>query len=278
VSAIDEVINAFQAIGWTVGSERVGRGPNPTRLDLQRGRKQRLSLLAYAWRITGEGKGRSGTNFRIQTTRTHNGPLLSEHDRLTLGFGIDAGRDVIAAFDGWTKRNTGASSSVHIKRQLLDDAQANGLATSGPPWDSRVACRKSEIDRLLPWIDEQGKPRASAVHAVDFQWHGESTATVSAKLWDSAPAAWLRAGDHLVAADPAGERLLDNSIWTVRELDVQVSGSGRYPLRLITFGLQRYGRVENEAQVLGTLNRKAIHDRSIVPHPDRRRLGPLLRG
>jgi hypothetical protein len=254
MSAIDDVIVAFQTAGWTVGNERVGRGPNPTRLNLQRGRKQRLSLLAYAWRITGEGKGRRGTNFRIQTTRTHDGPLLSEDGRLTLGFGIDAGRHVIAAFDGWTKRNTGASSSVHIKRQLLDDAEAHGFAIDGPPWDSRVACRKSDIDRLLPWIDEQGRPRVSAVHAVDFQWHGVSTATVSADLWDSAPAAWLRAGDRLVAADRAGERLLDDSIWTVRGLNVRVSVPGRNPRRAVTFELQRYGRVKDEAQVLGTLN------------------------
>ena len=257
MSAIDDVVDTFTAAGWTVGSDRVGRGPNPTRLDFQRGRKQRLSLLAYAWKITGEGKGRSGTNFRIQTTRTHEGPLLSEDNRLTLGFGVDASREVIAVFDGWTKRNTGGSSSVHIKRQLLDDAAASGFATDGPPWDSRVACRKSEIDRLLPWIDEQGKPRASAVHAVDFQWHGESTATVSADLWDSAPAAWLRAGDRLVAADRSGERLLDSSIWTVRQLEVRVSKPGRNPRRAVTFELQRYGRVKDEAQVLDTLNRRA---------------------
>lgn len=252
MAAVDEVISAFAAAGWTAVSERVGRGPNPTRLDLRRGRKQGLSLLAYAWKVTGEGKGRTGTNFRIQTTRTHDGPLMTEHGRLTLGFGIDAGREVIVAFDGWTKRNTGSSSSVHIKRSLLDTAAETGFAVDGEPWDSRAACRLAEIDKLLPWIDGHIKTRVSAVPAVDFQWHGDA-GTASADLWDSATAAWLRVGDRLVVADKAGKHLLDTSIWTVKDLSVAVTSEGRYPRRAVTFGLQRYGRVKNEAAVLAEL-------------------------
>lgn len=254
MSAIDDVISAFQTAGWTVASERVGRGPNPTRLDLKRGRKQGLSLLAYAWKITGEGKGRTGTNFRIQTTRTHDGPLMSEDHRLTIGFGIDADREVIATFDGWTKRNTGGSSSVHIKRQLLDDAQANGHAIDGPAWDSRAACRLGDIDQLLPWIDRQVKVREAAVHPVNFEISGE-TATATADLWDSAPPGWLRVGDRLVLTDRQIQHLEDSSIWTIKSLDVTVTSEEgkRYPRRAVSFGLQRYGRVKDEAEVLAVL-------------------------
>lgn len=105
MSAIDEVISAFRAAGQTVTSERVGSGPNPTRLNLSRGQRQGLALLAYAWKISPEGDGRErkglpAPNFRIQATRSHLGPLITEKKRLTIGFGIDSGREIIVAFDG----------------------------------------------------------------------------------------------------------------------------------------------------------------------------------
>lgn len=257
VSAIEDVLAKFAKHGWEdVSKERVssGRSPNPTRVDLAFG-NQRMFLVMYAWTVTGEGKGRSGDNFRIQTTRGHDGDLLSEDGRLTLGFGIDTERDVLAVFDGWTKRNTGRSSSVHIRRALLETAAEKGFCVDGPPWDARAACRTSDIQLLLPWIDDQTKPRLAAVQAVKHQVKGEN-ATATADLWDSAPAAWLRIADRLVLADRAGEHLVDDSIWMVKELAVAVVGEGRYPRRNVAFTLKRYGRVNNESRMLEGLTRR----------------------
>lgn len=258
VSAIEDVLAAFTARGWTVTKkERVsgGRSPNPTRVDVTISSKQRLLLVLYAWRITGEGKGRTGKNYRIQTTRSHDGELLSERGRLTLGFGVDRERDVLAVFDGWTKRNTGNSSSVHITRALLDEAAANSFSTDGPRWDARAACRITAVDLLLPWIRRQNIPREAAVQVLGHEVTGE-TATASADLWDSAPAAWLRVGDRLALANRAGDQLVDNSLWTVTSLAVTVTQDGRYPRRSITFDLRRYGRVNNPARVLEGLARR----------------------
>lgn len=257
VSAIDEVLAAFTQHRWKVAlCERVsgGRSPNPTRVDLVRA-KQRLRLVMYAWNVTGEGKGRSGDNFRIQTTRSHDGDLLSESGRLTLGFGIDADRDVFVVFDGWTKRNTGRSTSVHIKRTLLDSAVEDGFSTDGPPWDARAACIKAEMESLLPWIYEQWEPRLAAVQALAYEVRGEE-AEARSDLWASAPAAWLRVEDQLVLADRDGERLVDPSIWTVKHLFVTVAGESRYPRRTISFRLRRFGRVKNAEKMLEGLTRR----------------------
>lgn len=258
MSSVDDVLARFSDRGWMVVTREPvygRRSPNPTRVDLVRGRRERLPLLVYAWRVTGEGKGRTGTNYRIQTTRSHRGELLSEAGRLTLGFGVDAGRAVIAVFDGWTKRNTGASSSVHIKRAMLDEAMAAGYARYGPPWDARAAARFDEIDKLVPWFNAQFRIRLAAVQVLEHSVCGE-LATARADLWDSAPAAWLRLGDRLVLADRAGEHLVDDSIWTVRSLEVTVTATGRYPRRSVRFTCQRHGRVKNEAQVLEGLTRR----------------------
>lgn len=253
MSVIDTVLAALEERGWgTVSRQPVsGRSPNPTRVDLMHGPRG-LPLVVYAWKVTGEGKGRSGNNYRIQTTRSHDGELLSDDSRLTVGLGLDEDRAVIVAFDGWTKRNTGSSSSVHIKRSLLDAAATLGFSTDGPPWDARAACRQDEVDKLLPWIADQRKRRFAPVVALTHSVSGDA-AVATADLWDSAPAAWLRVHDHLVLVDQSGSNLLDDSIWTVTDLAVNVVTPGRNPRRTISFQLTRHGRVQDQKQVLDAL-------------------------
>jgi hypothetical protein len=248
VTAVDDVVAAFDVAGWKALKQQSvhgGRSVNPTRVDLARG-KQYLHLLVYAWRITGEGKGRAGSNYRIQTTRSHDGELITEPARLTLGFGVDDARGVLAVFDGWTKRATGGSSSVHIKRDTLDQAAELGYAEQTPPWDSRAAVRMAAIDHLLPWIDRQRERRLTAVHPLDHAIDGAS-ARVTCDLWDAAPAAWLRPKDQLVLADSATTGLLDGSLWELRDLSITVTKPGRNPRRAVTFDCRRYGRIDPTA-------------------------------
>lgn len=259
VSAIEVVLAAFRSNGWAaLSTERVsGKGsPNPTRVDLGFAR-QRLPLMMYAWKLTGEGNGRTGGNFRIQTTRSHPGELLSEDGRLTLGFGISASGDVVSVFDGWTKRNSGSSSSVYVKQSLLAEAADGGLRTDGSPWDARAACRSSEIHLLLPWINRQANRRLAAVQALSYDIDGQ-TGTATADLWDSAPAAWLRAGDQMVLVDRTGTKFVDDSIWTVKDLSVNVTRPGRNPRRAVTFTLKRHGRAKTDGRMLEGLTRRPI--------------------
>jgi hypothetical protein len=250
-------VAAFEKAGWTASTQSVagGRSPNPTRVDLARPRRQ-LRLLAYAWRITHEGKGRTGNDYRIQTTRSHGGDFLFERDRTTLGFGVDAERGVIAVFDGWTKRTTGRSSSVHIDRAVLDGAREHGFAVQAPTWDSRIAVRTDEIDHVLGWLETHSKTRLVAVqprtHAVD----GEH-ATLEADLRNS-PAAYLRVGDRLVMADTAGPRLLDPSVWTVTQIAVEAKPSSRNQSRSATFACRRFGRATgNGSDLLSQLPKRS---------------------
>ncbi|WP_104062506.1 hypothetical protein [Arthrobacter sp. 4R501] len=261
MSALDVVLEKFGEAGWTVAARESvggGRSVNPSRVDLVRG-KQSFSLLAYAWKITHEGKGRAGMNYRIQTTRSHEDDLLAQNGRQTVGFGVDADRQVVAVFDGWTKRATGSSSSVHIKRATLDKAAADGFAVQEPRWDSRAAARYSDIHLLLPWISEQQATRTAAVQPLDYRFSDDrAITTVVADLWDSAPAAWLRRGDLLVLANRNGDDLLDTAIWQITDLTVAVIREGRNPRRKVTFTCRRYGRVTttDEANFLAGLTKR----------------------
>ncbi|WP_104091799.1 hypothetical protein [Arthrobacter sp. GMC3] len=262
MGTLDIVLENFSNAGWAVTSRESvggGRSVNPTRVDLAYG-KQRLLLLAYAWKITPEGKGRSGTNYRIQTTRSHKGDLLVEEGRQTIGFGVDADRQVIAVFDGWTKRATGSSSSVHIERTTLDTAADRGFALQEPAWDSRSAVSYSDVRQLLPWFSAQRDLRTAAVQPLKYHIT-QDNATVVADLWNSAPAAWLRHKDCLVLANGDGNDLLDTAIWQIMDLKVEtVSNEGRNPRRSVTFVCRRYARVttKNKAAFLAGLAKREI--------------------
>jgi hypothetical protein len=250
MGALDTVLESFENAGWQIAvreSVGGGRSVNPTRVDLLQG-KRRFALLAYAWNITHEGKGRSGNNYRIQTTRSHEGDLMMEPGRQTVGFGWDKTRNVIVAFDGWTKRATGRSSSVHIERATLEAAAEHGYAEEEPRWDSRAAVAYDQADQLLAWIAGQQADRIAPVQPLHHSVSSDQ-AEITADLWNSATAAWLRLDDQLVLTDREGAALLDRVLWQIRDLEVQtVSEEGRNPRRSVTFTCRRYGRITTAQQ------------------------------
>jgi hypothetical protein len=255
MTTLDDVLGVLSDAGWkTIARTPVnGKATNPTRVDLKKGRST-LPLLVYVWKVTGEGAGRKGLNYRIQTTRSHSGELLTETDRLTIGLGLDASRGVIAAFDGWTKRATGGSSSVHIKRALLDEAAASGFSLQGPYWDDRAAASFASAGNLVDWMLAQDGTRTAGVQPLSSTVDGEKMVAL-ADLWDSAPAAWLRVSDNLVLVEGNGKELIDNGVWRIDEVAVSETTppGSRYPRRSVEFKGHRHGYVKNEATVLDGL-------------------------
>lgn len=249
MTALNLVLAAFRDAGWIVAARESifgGRSVNPSRIDLVRDQDHH-SFLAYAWKITGEGLGRTGTNYRIQTTRSHEGDLLVELGRQTICFGVDESRNVIAVFDGWTKRATGSSSSVHIERATLDTAASNGYSEQQPEWDGRAAACYGDVDLLLHWVTRHRGVRKAAVHPISYS-RSAARAVVVADLWNSAPAAWLRLGDQLVIVNRDGSELQDSGIWQIANMVIETTtGQSRYPRRSVTFECVEVGRSKADA-------------------------------
>ena len=255
-SAVDKVTAIFEDNGWTVQqsepvSGAVGR-PNPSRVVFLRG-KTRLSLLMYAWNITHEGKGRDGNNYRVQATRAHKGDLLSEAGRYSIGVGIDTERDVLAVFDAWTKRTTGKSNSVHIKRTLLDAAATNGYSSGGPPWDARAACRFDNLNPLPRWINCQLERRFVGVKSIETSIDG---AVGEITAIGTGPAGWLREGDRFALVDGPEKRrhLVDDSVWRVTAVDTSVKKASRNERHRVHLRVERYARIKNSVEMINSIN------------------------
>lgn len=251
---LDELLAALSNRGWVADLREPfsgSGGPNPTRVDLRHSQDRRR-LLIYSWFITGEGKGRGKDDYRIQTTRTHEGPLMLEPGRVTVGIGWDRQRQVFAAFDGWTKRETGGSSSVHIRRALLDGAADSGSATDGPRWDPRFAFTPEQAGTFLTWVGEMSARREAVINALDYTLFEDDTAEIVGDTWRDA-VTWLRVGDRVIVIDADGG-LANESLWRVEDLESRSvsTPSGRYNRTHIHFGCRRIGKV-NDPKVVKTL-------------------------
>jgi len=230
-------IEALTSQDWTLADSRPvvpGGGPNPSYLVVQRGRTA-LRLLTYAWRITGEGKGRVGTNYRVQATRSHQGDLLTEEGWVSLGLGWDDGRQVLAAFDPWIKRTTGRSNSIHIRRSLLDDAQAKAWAIEERDDGPECAFRPARVADYLQWALDLQQPRFLKLQPDTYTVDGRHCA-VQISPRSGAVAFRLRRGDHFTLTD--GADAVHHGVWRVERVLTERTerDSGRQRVELIFTG------------------------------------------
>lgn len=247
---LEELLEALRTAGWKIElcqPVSQGGGPNPTRLDLRRGGKQH-KLLVYSWFATNEGKGRDKDDFRIQTTRTHPGALMTEPGRVTVGFGWERVRRVFGVFDGWTKRETGSSSSVHIKDALLERGRVEGWVVEDSRWDPRAAATPENAEKAIEWIVAmQEEHREAPLKAKELTHLDRDHAEIVGDVWAGSPASWLREGDRLIATD-GKKKLKDESLWRIEELESfkGKTKSGSYNRTHIRFRCRRVGTVHAE--------------------------------
>lgn len=151
----EDLAAALSAGGVTVTGVEPESGrrnaPNPTRISIRIGPRRQVQYRLFAWNITHEGKTRVGNNLRVQATSfgKRNSPVTI--DEWILGIGWSGAHGVYVGFDPWIKRNPGDSSSVHIKRDLVEAAATNGWVEGGEDWDPRVGFTPANAAQFLGW-------------------------------------------------------------------------------------------------------------------------------
>jgi restriction-modification system family protein len=243
------LLEALTAAGYAVDLQQAvsaSGGVNPTRVDLRHG-PHVTKLLLYSWFVTLEGHGRGKDDFRIQTTRTHDGPLEHERGRISVGIGWRLEDDVFVAFDAWAKRYTGSSSSVHITRALVDDVRRHGEATGGTRHDPRLGFDAAHAQRFVNWAHSLQTRKEAAIRPVQFERSDDGTARVLAKVHASQPTSWVRERDLLVLVD--GARRPDDALWQIRALTpVTETTPGNRPRRFIEFECRQVGTIRDLPQ------------------------------
>jgi hypothetical protein len=248
--------SALADAGWQIlTADEPHGGPNPTRLQTRRGKVQHR-LLVYAWRITSEGTGRHKAgrmdlDYRIQTTRSHSGPIDVIPGHVTLGVGWDDERELFAAFDPWTKRFTGVSSSVHFHRSLLDSAATVEWVEEERDDGPEVAFVPSRIDQYLAWAFGEGPRPLFRVTPERFEADGD-LATLLIDPIRERLAYGIRPRDSLVVV--SNGQIADRSVWSVREIDPEErpTQSGNYNRVALRMTCRRIGVIKRKDVLEGT--------------------------
>jgi hypothetical protein len=250
----ERFLAALTDAGWKILSAQplIGTG-NPMVIQIIRA-KVRHGLLLYTWRVTNEGKGRKkagrqDTDFRVQTTRSHEGPLRAEPGHVTLGLGWDEERGVFAAFDPWIKRFTGTSSSVHFHRSLLDEGARTQWVEEMREDGPETAFTPAMVDRYLGWAFGDAERPLFRFRPEEFTRTGESATLVVKTALDSLKA---RPGDSCLVLASDG-RVADKSVWRIGFIqDIErVTVSGNYHRVALQFSCTRLGVILNEPGIEG---------------------------
>jgi putative restriction endonuclease len=88
-----------------------------------------IGLRVFLWRVTHGGARRAAHEYRVQTTRPHNQPLLADTSRQTLLLGYHEALDVFAAWDVRVHPDPGGSSSLQVDLDLLEGAAEHGFVS-----------------------------------------------------------------------------------------------------------------------------------------------------
>lgn len=248
---LDTLLAAAQQAGYVVALKQAVSahgGPNPTRVDLRRG-PLLVKLLVYSWYITLEGKGRKKDDFRIQTTRAHDGPLRSERGRISVGVGWREPDKLFVAFDAWAKRYTGGSSSVHTRRAFIDDVAKQGSAVGGEYLhDPRCGFDEAHVGDFIKWAHSLAAARRVGLVPVRTTWIDAKHKIITGKIHATQATGRLREKDAIILFDKK-RQIVDPGLWRVTSLSpVEEKTAGGRSRWLVDFSCQLVGSVSDLPQ------------------------------
>lgn len=240
--------DALTNADWEIVSDTPSGTAHPYELIIRRGKVIRR-LYVYAWNITGEGKGRSKDDFRIQTTRPNETDLGSPDGFLAVGLGWREDQRVFAAFDVWIKRTTGKSSSIHITRKLIDTAEQAGWTTELREDGPECAFRPEHVDDFLEWVTERHQLfDGSAYPPQPPTIEGDiATFVVERRDWQAMS---LRVGSRVAIRNKHGQ-LYNNTLWKVTKIEtVRGQTEGGNNTAFVRMEVKRYGTIHKDDGLL----------------------------
>lgn len=248
----EDLAAAWQSRGLNVLEVRPASGfdhrPNPTIVRIGTGGNKSRSYQVFAWRTTHEGKGRVGNDLRIQATSFGASNTPYTVNQSVVGVGYSEPYGVFFGFDPWVKRHPGTSSSVHVKRALIEAGEQTGLAAGGHNWDRRLAFTVAHAEELLPWVGrlwerKQISVKCLAIDEIDIDHRIVRVDPISSRSGNG-----VRPGDRLALFKAKGKNP-DGYLWRVRDIGIipveTPSGRNRYHL---TFTVVRSAKASGKLE------------------------------
>jgi putative restriction endonuclease len=124
---IERLVEGFASSGLAVVNE-YDASARPVTLTLSDGREFRV----FCWNVTTGGRGRSPTEYRIQTTRPGDSPFVVAGAE-TLVLGYDEDRDIFVAWNAARHPNPSSSASLQVPLETLERAAETGFAARERP-------------------------------------------------------------------------------------------------------------------------------------------------
>jgi hypothetical protein len=240
-----KLLSGAEAAGYAVEFKQAVSthgGVNPTRVDLRFG-SHFIQLLVYSWYITLEGKGRMKDDFRIQATCAHDGSLMNEPGRISVGVGLRLEDDLFVAFDAWAKRYRGASPSVHTRRAFIEGVKQSGFQVGGMRYDPRCGFDPSHVHDFLLWARGLSAVKTVGMVPAAWSWIGDDRVIVRGGIHARYATGRLRPKDRIVIFSN-GKKIADPGLWQVVGLaGVEEKTKAGRPRWLIDFTCRRVGTV-----------------------------------
>ena len=248
----EELAEAWSQRGLNVLSVAPTSGkrsaPNPTEVTVRVGPRRTATYRVFGWNITHEGKGRTGDNLRVQATSfgASNTPVQVDQSVVCVGWSQEYG--VFVGFDAWVKRQPGTSSSVHIRRDLLEEANQQGVARGGYTWDPRLGFTPANADQHLPWVAQLWRRKTIPVRAERVIALDADKVIIEVDPWRSQGGYGVRTDDRVAVFDREGGSP-DPYLWRVVDIsttEVQLpSGRNRFHYR---FTAEKSAKVTGELE------------------------------
>jgi putative restriction endonuclease len=163
----NHIFNAIGSCGWDIAITG-NTSSHPLKLTAKNGQTQE-NLLIYVWNVTHGGKTRSEDEYRIQITGVKTLHFEEDTKTLLLGIALHEGKVIFASYNPYKHKTFGASPSLQIKRQTLEEAASAGVA-----FQEKTKGDLSEI--VIAFIPEQFMQYITSVYP---EYHQEHTPIIS---------------------------------------------------------------------------------------------------
>jgi hypothetical protein len=165
-----------------------------------------------------------------------------------VGLGWRVDDKLFVGFDGWAKRFSGSSSSIHTKRTFINDVTASGLEVGGMLHDPRCGFDEAHVDGFVKWAHALGGRKTAGLVPARSTRLDAKNLVITGLIHASQATGRLRVKDRIIVFNKR-KQIADPGIWQIANLttveEKTAAGRSRW---LVDFTCRLVGTVDDLSQ------------------------------